>query len=275
MRYANVDGERRGAEPGLEGYCPGCGAALVAKCGELVAWHWAHLAADDCDRWAEPVGPWHRSWQDAVDPAFIERPLEMDGEIHRADLIGNDGVIVELQHAVLSTEEIAEREQFYGDMVWLFDATHRFRHFRSGDWAFFSLGRTRHLAFCRKPVFLDFGDRVVEVVSFTGIFPECHGIGIQRDRPWFAERFLCDVMVDDVALVRSTNLSPDPWAGRCPCRPVGFPSKWMTDGAERILPAQTLLMPLAVDPRPPGCRRCSRTLAGGRAHRCRRCRCTR
>ena len=167
MLYADVFGERRTARPGLEGHCPGCRAVLVAKCGAINAWHWAHLSVADCDRWSEPTGPWHLSWQNAVDPSCVESPR---GE-HRADIVGNGGAIIELQHSAISADEIRAREEFYGDMVWLFDATHRFRALESGDWAFFSLGRTKHLPRCRKPVFLDFGDRMVEVASFTNVFP--------------------------------------------------------------------------------------------------------
>src|SRR5882724_3925211 len=146
MLYAEVLGERRTAWPGLEGHCPGCGAALVAKCGAINAWHWAHLSVADCDRWSEPTGPWHLSWQNAVDPRCVEMPC---GE-HRADIVGNGGAVIELQHSAISADEIRAREEFYGDMVWLFDATHRFRAVESGDWAFFSLSRTKYLPRCRK-----------------------------------------------------------------------------------------------------------------------------
>ena len=49
----------------------------------------------------------------------------------------------------MSVEEIAEREAFYGSMVWLFDATHRFRMVPSGDLVFFGTngdpGRIHHV----------------------------------------------------------------------------------------------------------------------------------
>jgi hypothetical protein len=33
---------------------------LKARCGQIVTWHWAHLAREDCDPWAEPDTVWHR-----------------------------------------------------------------------------------------------------------------------------------------------------------------------------------------------------------------------
>ncbi|PZO47927.1 MAG: hypothetical protein DCF15_18445, partial [Phormidesmis priestleyi] len=41
---------------------------------------------------------------------------------HRADVRLDSGLVLELQHSSISAETIAEREQFYGFMVWLFDA---------------------------------------------------------------------------------------------------------------------------------------------------------
>jgi hypothetical protein len=216
----------------------------VAKCGAIVSWHWAHLAGADCDRWSEPTGPWHLSWQKAVDPRCVEQPRGA----HRADLVGNGGVVIELQHSAISADEIRARENFYGDMIWLFDATHRFRAVESGAWTFFSLGRTKHLPRCRKPVFLDFGDCVVEVASFTDVFPEIHGLGIRRDREWFIERHLSDVITAEVERVRSDDVYPDPWADRSPHRPVGFPTKWSIDGEPRILSAATVMISLVDAP---------------------------
>lgn len=40
---------------------------------------------------------------------------------HRADIRRDDGLVIELQASSISAEEIAEREAFYGEMVWLLD----------------------------------------------------------------------------------------------------------------------------------------------------------
>ena len=86
MMLANIAGATRtGAQPGLRGSCPVCEAEVIAKCGTINAWHWAHAAGTDCDTWAEPGGmsEWHLDWQNQV-PA--ERREIVIGN-HRADMV--------------------------------------------------------------------------------------------------------------------------------------------------------------------------------------------
>ncbi len=69
MLIATVDGVRTPPTgTGGRGTCPHCGAAVMAKCGDFVAWHWAHVSGEECDSWAEPGGmtAWHRAWQECV-----------------------------------------------------------------------------------------------------------------------------------------------------------------------------------------------------------------
>lgn len=187
--YANVGGRKQLPFPKGRGTCPCCGGLLIAKCGQINTHHWAHDKRDDCDPWSEPIGPWHLWWQDLVRSNFVE----VVRTPHRADIVGNGGVVVELQHSSISAEDIASREVFYGDMVWLFDATKRFAYTKSGQRAFFSLGQTKHLDLCTKPVFLDFGFDVVEVERFTDAITLVSGFGLVRCREWFADAFLSDV----------------------------------------------------------------------------------
>lgn len=189
QRYPTVDGEKQLPFPKGRGTCPCCGGLLIAKCGEIKTHHWAHESRADCDSWSEPIGPWHLWWQGLVRPAFTE----VTKGPHRADIVGNLGLVIELQHSPISAEEIAAREAFYGDMVWLFDATHRFAHLKSGDRAFFSFGQTKHIDLCRRPVFLDFGFTVEEVEQFTDAVTMVSGFGLARSRDWFVDTFLSDV----------------------------------------------------------------------------------
>lgn len=41
---------------------------------------------------------------------------------HRADIVTRRGVVVELQSAPLSPEQVRDREQFYGNMAWIVNA---------------------------------------------------------------------------------------------------------------------------------------------------------
>lgn len=117
MKWAMVDGRRSLATPGLVGACPGCGGEVVAKCGEVLQWHWAHRASE-CDPWSEPESEWHINWKNQFPAEWQERVI---GD-HRADVLTPRGVI-EFQKSSISTREISEREQFYGKMLWVIDAS--------------------------------------------------------------------------------------------------------------------------------------------------------
>ena len=99
--------------------CPVCHMEVIAKCGSLKRWHWAHVSRIDCDHWSEGLSAWHLAWQDRVKESCQE--VVIRGE-HRADICLSTGQVIELQHSPISPEEIAEREQFYGNMLWIFDA---------------------------------------------------------------------------------------------------------------------------------------------------------
>src|SRR4051812_12757131 len=78
MKFALVAGERREAQPGLSGICEGCTAAMIAKCGTLKVWHWAHRSAVVCDHWWESETAWHRGWKNLFPESWQEF-------VHRAD----------------------------------------------------------------------------------------------------------------------------------------------------------------------------------------------
>ena len=234
MLYANVAGERRRAFPKGRATCPGCGGVLIAKCGPLKTDHWAHQSGQDCDDWSEPIGPWHLWWQDLVRPQSVEVSMGP----HRADIMGNGGVVVELQHSPISPEDIEARESFYGNMVWLFDATQRFSDVKSGDRCFFSFGRTKHIDLCKKPVFLDFGFDVVEVEQFTDAVSMVSGFGLVRSREWFADAFLSDVRRPDARA--DAPFVPDgkasyPWAGKSPLWRLKEDTKWIDPASGRTV----------------------------------------
>ncbi|MGW8257834.1 MAG: hypothetical protein ACWGMZ_10150 [Thermoguttaceae bacterium] len=183
-----MNGEKRLPEKGLWGECRLCGKTVVSKCGTQVVHHWAHKAGSDCDPWSEPVGPWHLEWQNYIQPDFVEVIIGP----HRADIVGTNDCVIELQHSSIPLDQIAAREDFYGNMVWVFDATERFEMIAVGRRVFFAFRRTKHIATCAKPVFLDFGSVLVEVEEFTTAVAKMDGFGRTRSREWFADLFLAD-----------------------------------------------------------------------------------
>lgn len=176
MKFALVEGHRRVARPGLSGECPRCGSALVARCGDIRVWHWAHRGRRTCDQWWEPETEWHRAWKNQF-PADWQEVLQRtkDGEKHIADVKTEDGWVIEFQHSYLRTEERRTREAFYGRMVWVVDGLRRTRDrprfFKALSCALVVRGKPltlsipkvegallRDWANSRAPVFFDFGE---------------------------------------------------------------------------------------------------------------------
>lgn len=174
MLYALKDGKRIRARPGIVAFCPCCYKPLISKCGLQRVWHWSHFRRPDCDDWYEPETEWHLNWKKLTNPDCCE--VRMDG--HRADILGNNDTIIELQHSSISAPVILAREAFYKKMIWLVDATSFKNNFKiwgghlSGkkhqyiryhfDW---HRGRECWL-FARMPIFLDFGEEGIEICQY-------------------------------------------------------------------------------------------------------------
>ncbi len=128
MKFANIEGEQREAEKGLSAKCLHCGADMIAKCGPLKIWHWAHKGARTCDPWWENETRWHRAWKNEFPNGWQEfRQIAENGEWHVADVKSETGWVLEFQHSYLKPEEREAREAFYKAMVWIVDGTERKR----------------------------------------------------------------------------------------------------------------------------------------------------
>ena len=151
----NETGERVTASKGAAGICPGCQTPVRAKCGSIVTHHWAHVAKD-CDPWSEPESEWHLGWKSL----FPKECCEVVMGPHRADVRIN-GTVIEFQKSPISPEEIREREEFYGNMIWVLDGS-AFRkrfHIRNSLQSknFHWKSARKSWAAARKPVLIDFG----------------------------------------------------------------------------------------------------------------------
>lgn len=169
MLYAFVDGIKRKAAPGLVALCPDCDGELRPKCGEIVVHHWAHVSTEDCDAWSTGETAWHLDWKGRFHPSQVEirrecrtfNGAEWITERHRADVVSHTGCVIELQSSHLSPPEIRTRENFYEDMVWVFNATDPYAAGRldivdrSGYATFKWNHPRRSTAACTAPVFLD------------------------------------------------------------------------------------------------------------------------
>lgn len=120
MEFAlSENGERIKATKHAKGFCNICGKPLRPHLHVSYDPHWAHLSKEVCDPWWEEESDWHKKWKNLVDEQFREVPIEKNGVKHRADICLVSGIVVELQHSALSTEERCERETFYERMIWI------------------------------------------------------------------------------------------------------------------------------------------------------------
>lgn len=125
MQYAIHSGRRLEASPGLEGHCPYCDQLMIARCGELKVWHWAHKGRRNCDPWWEAETAWHRNWK-AMFPSDWQEVIQFDeetGEKHIADVKTSSRTVIEFQHSFIKPEERHAREKFYKHMIWVVDGT--------------------------------------------------------------------------------------------------------------------------------------------------------
>lgn len=160
----------------MKATCPACSGKVIAKCGRLTVWHWAHASKQDCDNWAEGETDWHLSWKNFIDEVSQEMTEVVVGK-HRADIRMPSGFVMELQHSTISPAEIDEREAFYQNMAWLFDAIEPFESGRlsvrnKGNYVTFRWKHARKsIAECTADVFLDLGDKLLEIKRIKNMKP--------------------------------------------------------------------------------------------------------
>lgn len=122
MRYAHVGNSREEPRPGLKGNCQVCKSPMIAACGEIVKWHWKHKNLEDCDPWYGEMTQWHIDWQNHFPKINQEVVINQQGVKHIADVLTDKNLVIEFQHSPISSKEIREREEFYGNMIWVVDA---------------------------------------------------------------------------------------------------------------------------------------------------------
>lgn len=185
MLYANDEfgNKVEATEKGARATCPHCKSEVLAKCGEIKEWHWAHIDAQECDLWSEPESEWHRSWKKRMSSNQVEVTITKNGKRHRADILTAKGMVIEIQRSPISPEEIREREMFYGNLAWLFDVQEpvieeRLNFRPKGEfWSFRWKHPRKHIAFTKAKTYLDIGGGFV--LWLQAMYPEspCGGWG--------------------------------------------------------------------------------------------------
>src|SRR5258708_11607479 len=155
MKFALVDGQRLEAQPNLSGTCATCGDQVVAKCGEVRIWHWAHQGSRVCDPWWENESEWHRTWKGQFPVSWQEVVHQAEnGMKHIADVKTERGWVIEFQRSYIKPEERRSRDTFYPKLVWVVDGTRRKRDEKQFIEAL-NTGTQRHANFPIKRVHSD------------------------------------------------------------------------------------------------------------------------
>lgn len=119
------NGKRVSPYPGGSATCQICEDFLVAKCGEIYTWHWAHKNERDCDPWKEHETEWHLKWKNRFPADWQERPQRdtVTGEKHIADIFNSrNDLVIEFQNSPIDIKEMQAREKFYKKMLWVVNA---------------------------------------------------------------------------------------------------------------------------------------------------------
>ena len=118
-------GPKIGAVKGYSALCPYCETEVIAKCGEIYSHHWAHKDGSECDPWREGETDWHRKWKAWFYKDHVEVTVKKDGVRHQADIAIplDDGEVlyIEIQNSPITPAEIKERQEFYGNVAWVFN----------------------------------------------------------------------------------------------------------------------------------------------------------
>lgn len=123
--------ERRpveGWDMDVPSYCPDCGERLVARRGDLIAWHWAHRPCGAArTRCGLGETEWHLKWKLAYSnlPGWeVEHPVEIQGRRYRLDAVNVvTGRVREFVHSL--SDDYAPKHAALAasglEVLWLFD----------------------------------------------------------------------------------------------------------------------------------------------------------
>jgi len=169
MIYAEKNGEKVLPKKGETANCPLCSQKVIARCGLVNVWHWAH-EKEECDSWYEPITKWHLDWQSNFSEnqreVVIKDKFFQSGKKHIADILLPNDVVIEFQNSTISAGEILEREGFYRKMIWVVNvekASHNIslshNKLKIDNCSLYKwLWLRRCWRVAKMPIFLDFGD---------------------------------------------------------------------------------------------------------------------
>ncbi|WP_418608937.1 hypothetical protein ACNSN2_07240 [Pseudoalteromonas sp. US3C1013] len=115
MLLAIHNGERKRAEQaasGAIGTCPWTQHPVKAHVG-LLRQYWAYVGgAPTFTNGYEPESEWHLTWKTPVQDQYCEVIFGNNNE-HRADILGSNDTVIEIQRSIIDIRESRERVEFY------------------------------------------------------------------------------------------------------------------------------------------------------------------
>jgi Competence protein CoiA-like family len=166
MLYAIVNNEKTKADRKnreMGAVCPFCNESVIARCGDINIWHYAHKVENNCD-WKEET-EWHLDWKQR----FPKECVEIKIGNNRADVYIN-GRVYEFQNSAINTTDILMRQLAFPKLTWIFNAVtwhvdlrkkggSNYRSFR-WKWPHKSL---KVIDLDRCQLFLEFDDKLFEI----------------------------------------------------------------------------------------------------------------
>jgi hypothetical protein len=172
LSYAYPNNPGADLVPGARAICGECieYRILIAKCGEINRWHWAHESGGNICSGSDGEGAWHRAWKQWA--ANHGATVEWVTNPHRADIVWPDGRIYELQSDYLDATSIRAREDHYGDrLTWIYRITAgRFERLSNIGGGWFRWNRPApSMAMHTAPVIWHLNDRLYRTtIKFAG-----------------------------------------------------------------------------------------------------------
>lgn len=128
MLIALFNNQRLRAETagsGSVGTCPWTLLPVKAHVGHIRQ-YWAYLGGSpNFQNGYEPESEWHISWKTPIQDEYCEVVMGTNNE-HRADILGTDNTVIEIQRSVIDIRDSRDRINFYKQMtgrrvVWVVD----------------------------------------------------------------------------------------------------------------------------------------------------------
>lgn len=94
--------------------CPGCGFKVIAKCGYINAWHWAHAQNLSCS-FNKQETDWHLFWKSLFNSDFVE--VKKGNHVYDVLLPNMDAF--EFQNSSIKPEEIISRQNNGVTVNWI------------------------------------------------------------------------------------------------------------------------------------------------------------